>query len=87
MKAKYKITTWFGTREKGDVIDCIVLNRDGDKALIYHKPNNRRGECGSFELCELNSKNQWVTLHDQHYINQSHSKDMACEFSEYLKSL
>ena len=87
MKAKYKVTTPFGLRSKGTILDCFILNRDGQDALVYHPPNRRHGECGCFEICRLNKDSQYESISDKHYINQSYRDDMAEGFPKYLKTL
>lgn len=86
MKAKYKITTQFGTRGSNEIIDCFVLNIDQDSgyALIYHKPNRKLMECGSFEICKLNKNDEYVSISEHHYVNEG---DKAKGLSAFLSKL
>lgn len=67
-KVKYKITTPFGLRETGEIIDAYVLFESYGVALIFHPADKSRDECGSLEFCRL-LKEVYVGTEKNSYIN------------------
>lgn len=66
---KYKATGPFGARSEGEIIDCNVIQVDEDtgRALIMHRPNDE--EDGSFEICEKDKEDCWVSCDQKLFVN------------------
>lgn len=70
---KYRITSAFGLRDKGEIIEALKIDVDEDSgiALLFH-PKKERGESDSVELCKFDEISKaYVSLGDKTYVNLS----------------
>lgn len=66
---KYKVTTSFGDKSEGDIVDAYVLFRDGHLGILYH-PKDEKYSCASISSCMyLWQENVWVAVHEDSYVN------------------
>jgi len=57
---KYKVNNrGFGNLNGGEIINAILISREGDIGLLYHPWT--KGECPSFEFARVNYKNIWAS--------------------------
>lgn len=71
-KIKYEITTPFGLRNKGDIIEAYKICTDYDSgfSLIFHPPNIKHYEVASFEFCKINPKTErYISKDKDSYVN------------------
>jgi len=66
---KYKVTTLFGDKSKGDIVDAYVLFQDGHLGILYH-PKGDKYSCASIGSCiYLWREDVWVAIHEDAYVN------------------
>jgi hypothetical protein len=85
MKIKYKVTTDFGLREKGEITDAHLLIADNDtgNGLCYHP--KARGECGCLEFVKEKG-NYYVADGKCGYIN-IFGRSVDKKFKRFLDEL
>jgi len=69
---KYKVTSEFGVRDIGEIIEAIMLIEDEDSGmvLLYH-PRSSNGDCASLEYARYDTKENFYVSVDivNPYIN------------------
>lgn len=88
MRVKYKVTSCFGDKNLGEIIDAILLSKDDDSgvALLYHPATNKY-ECGSFEFCKEKRGIYVNAFGEDVYINLGSWSNTNTKFRKFLKNI